>query len=302
MSLCSVTLCPRRINSRRRPFKGCRPALARRSFPPGVSGVVAFFVALAAGFAVPASLAWALPATGWRSTCTSGSALTTGNTAYRVDNADTPGGFTCTSVNGSDTQFTINRSSYTTPVATVDPQLLGFTAYISIFTGCDLGVCLETPKYPIEASLVKRELVSWSYRFSATGKFDATIDSFFNRTPTQQTIPTGGELMIWLNHQNASLGGPQLPDATIDGTLWHVYLGYKETLYGDWWRIAFERATPVTHVTGLDIAPFIQASIDDRGLAGSWYQQDIQAGFEVWSGGVGLSNYSFAAGVPNAGL
>jgi Glycosyl hydrolase family 12 len=279
MSLCSVTLCR------------CRFA--------------AFFVALVAGFTVPASLAWAKPATGattgWRSTCTPGAAVTTGNTAYRVVNADSPGGSTCTSVNGSDTQFTVNRSSYVTPTVTTDTQLLDFTGFLSIFTGCKLGACLE-PKYPIEASLVQRELVSWSYGFKATGKFDATIDSFFNKTPTQQTIPTGGELMIWLNHQNASLGGPQLPDVTIEGTLWHVYSGYKETDFGNWWRIAFERATPVTHVTYLDIAPFIKASIADGALAGDWYQQDLEAGFEVWSGGVGLSSYSFAAGDPNAGL
>ena len=104
--------------------------------------------------------------------------------------------------------------------------------------------------------------------------------------------------MIWLNEQNIALIGPQLPDVTIDGTQWHVFDVYKKTAVGNWNRIAFERVTPVTSVSNLDVAPFVQAAISDGAIAPDWYQQDLESGFEIWYGGVGLTTYSFSANPP----
>lgn len=237
----------------------------------------------------------------WRTTCTAGALMKTGNSAYEVDNSDGPGGRTCLAVNPAATQFRLGSSAYdAAKVGPADESLLDFTGYMSIFTGCQLGVCLE-PRYPIEVLDIRRELTSWSFTFSANGRFDAIYDMFFNTTRAQRNIPNGGEVEIMLNHQDVSLAGPELPDVTIEGARWHVYSARKTIQYGSWNRIAFERVTPVDKVTDLDLAPFVRAAIGDRALSPEWYQQDLRAGFEVYSGGVGLATNSFAAGDPNAG-
>ncbi len=175
-----------------------------------------------------------------------------------------------------------------------DQQFIG---YMAAFTGCKHGGCFE-PNYPALASRIQSEASSWSFNFSSTGRYDAVYDAYFNTTPTEQNVPTGAELMIWLNEQNIALMGPQLPDVTIDGTQWHVFDVYKQTAVGSWNRIAFERVTPVTSVSNLDVAPFVQAAISDGAIAPDWYQQDLESGFEIWSGGVGLTTYSFSANPP----
>ena len=211
------------------------------------------------------------------------------------------GGSTCLTAGSSGTTFSVVSSAYSASANDGNVQFNDFTGYMAIFTGCKYGVCLEH-NYPIEASLIRRELSSWSFDFSSSGKYDATYDMFFNKTIAPGKVPTGGEVMIWLNHHNVDLGGPQLPDVTIGGIQWHVFSASRTTPTGNWNRIAFERVVPTSAVRDLDIALFIQAAMTDGAIAPDWYQQELEAGFEIWSGGVGLTTNSFAAGEPNAGL
>lgn len=228
-------------------------------------------------------------------TCTPEAAIATISPFYDVENSDSPGGSTCLTVSPSSVSFRVDSTSYdTNDGVPADQQFIG---YMAAFTGCKHGGCLENG-YPAEASRLRSEVTSWSFGFLATGRYDAVYDAYFNTTPTEQNVPTGAELMIWLNEENIALMGPQLPDVTIGGTLWHVFDVYKETPVGNWNRIAFERAAPVTSVSNLDLAPFVQAAISDGAIAPDWYQQDLESGFEIWSGGVGLTTYSFSASPP----
>ena len=238
---------------------------------------------------ISASGAWAAQ------TCTPEAAIATSSPFYNVENSDSPGGSTCLTVSPTSVSFRVDSSSYDTSDGVPADQQ--FTGYMAVFTGCKHGGCLE-PNYPAQASRIRSEVTSWSFNFSATGRYDAVYDAYFNTTPTEQNVPTGAELMIWLNEQNVALIGPQLPDVTIDGTQWHVFDVYKKTPVGNWNRIAFERVTPVTNVSNLDLAPFVQAAISDGAIAPDWYQQDLEAGFEIWYGGVGLTTYSFSANPP----
>ena len=63
----------------------------------------------------------------------------------------------------------------------------------------------------------------------------AIYDAFFNTTPTQQFLPNGGELEIFLNYTSneASLGGTQLPDTTIGGQAYHVWSAVKSASTAD---------------------------------------------------------------------
>ena len=264
-----------------------------RGRAPRRGGPVTALLALATAVVALAGLG--APAARAAQTCTPQAVLSTSDPFYNVENSDSPGGFTCLSVNPSGVGFGVAASAYDTNDGVPADQQ--FTGYMAIFTGCKRGSCLESG-YPAQASAIEHEPTSWSYNFSASGRFDAVYDMYFNRTPTEQSAPTGAELMIWLNHQNVDLIGPALPDVTIEGTQWHVFSVYKTTALGSWNRIAFERATPTTSVSNLDIAPFIQAAIADGAIAPNWYEQDLESGFEVWYGGVGLATTSFSAPPP----
>jgi cellulose 1,4-beta-cellobiosidase len=254
----------------------------------------------AAATVAAGTAALASPVEAGGSTCEAGDLVATDNPAYDVENTDGPGGSSCLTVSSTGVGFTVASSAYSAVANDGNQSTTNFIGYFATLTGCRFGVCLQR-KYPIQASLIERELTTWSFDFSSTGQYDATYDMFFNKTTAQSNVPSGGELMIWLNHHDVNLTGPQLADVTIEGTQWHVFSMYKTTPIGSWHRIAFERATPTSSVNALDISPFVQAAIRDGAISPTWYQQDLEAGFEIWSGGVGLKTYSFAAGMPNAG-
>jgi cellulose 1,4-beta-cellobiosidase len=229
--------------------------------------------------------------------------VTTQNPFYNVENFNSSGGSACLDVSSTAEQFRVynTRSS--------SGQYIGFK---TIYTGCENGACLE-PQYPALVSSIESEPTSWSFssNFSQiNGQFDAIYDSFFNTTaflnnkaPTEPANPTGAELEIFMNYTSAedSLGGQELPaPVTIEGEPYNVWIALK-TVDGDsWTRIAFQRtsANLTTDVSNLDIEPFIQQAVADGAIQSDWYQQDLDAGFEIWSGGDGLQTNSFSAAPP----
>jgi hypothetical protein len=228
-------------------------------------------------------------------------AISTGSPLYAVQNSNGPGGAACLTVSSNATgAFRVNSTSFhpNAPLAPAQP-FIGFKA---IYTGCRHGFCLE-PHYPALASSITSEPTSWTYNWNTVapgGMYDAVYDMNFTKTSVEQTLPTGAELEVWLNHtSNLKLeGAGTLPDVEIDGAFWHISVVYKKTPLGNWNRIAFERVDPTTSVTGLDMAPFIRRAESYGAISPNWYQQNLEAGFEIWSGGTGLATSSFSATPP----
>ena len=228
--------------------------------------------------------------------------LSTVSPFYDVENSGSPGGSACITVSATAEAFHVDSTSFNPSAPDAPPQ--PFVGYKALYTGCKHGACLE-PAYPALASGIESEPTSWSFssNFSQiSGQFDAVYDAFFNTTPTQQNNPTGAELMVWLNYTSneTDLGGTELPDVTIEGQTYHVWSAFKSVGGSSWTRIAFQRTSAdlTTSVSNLDIAPFIQAAIADGSIEPGWYQQDLEAGFEIWQGGVGLATSSFSAPTP----
>jgi hypothetical protein len=237
--------------------------------------------------------------------CTGGGTpvIATANPLYNVENTNSPGGSACVTVSASAEAFHVDSTSWdpSAPGADTTDPYIGFKA---IYTGCKNKACLE-PEYPALAGSVVSEPTSWTFssNFSQIGgQFDAIYDAFFNTTPTQQYLPTGGELEVFLNYtsQESALGGTQLPDLTVAGQTYHVWSVVKTAGARTWTRIAFQRTSTnkTTSVSNLDMATFIKAAIADGAINPSWYQQDLEAGFEIWQGGVGLSTSAFSAPEP----
>jgi hypothetical protein len=225
--------------------------------------------------------------------CANGS-YPTGNPAYQVRLADDPTGSACLTVGTTDSSFAVNSTSNSSSAA------LRYTGFFSAYTGCN-GPCYET-NYEQPISSYQNIVSSWSFSNfgpATAGKYDGVIDMFVNTNATQPVAqPNGAEVMVWLNHQNIELTGPQLPDQVIGGVVYHVFSVLKTTPLGSWNRIAFERVDPVSSVSNLDLVPFLQAAVSDGAVLPNWYLQYTTAGFEIWYGGGGLVSNAFTANTP----
>jgi hypothetical protein len=232
--------------------------------------------------------------------------LSTVSPFYDVENSGSPGGSACLTVSSTAEAFHIVSTSFDPSAPSAPPS--PFVGYKAIYTGCKHGACLE-PAYPALASAIQSEPTNWTFSSNfqqISGQFDAVYDAFFNTTATQQDNPTGAELMVWLNYTSGetNLGGTELPDVTIEGQTYHVWSAFKSVGSSNWTRIAFQRTSTdlTTSVSNLDMAPFIQAAMADGAIEPSWYQQDLEAGFEIWQGGVGLATSAFSAPTPTVAL
>jgi Glycosyl hydrolase family 12 len=231
--------------------------------------------------------------------CTGLNTIPTGNPLYNVENSNAPGGSACVTVTSNGTgAYRVGSTSFNSSAPEAPAQQ--FIGYKAIYTGCKFGPCLE-PQYPALASSIISEPTNWSFSFNATGMKDAVYDMYFNTTTGEPAVPTGAELMVWLNHtSNLQLqGAGTLPDVTIENQVWHVSSVLKTTPLGSWNRIAFELANPTTSVTGLDMVPFIKQAESYGVISPNWYEQALEAGFEIWSSGnPGVSTTSFSAPPP----
>ena len=103
--------------------------------------------------------------------------------------------------------------------------------------------------------------------------------------------PTGLELMIWLkNTPRVQPIGEKKAEVSIGGTTWDVWLGAIDLP-----TISYVRQQPTLEVTDLPLDQFV-ADAQRRGVAKpEWYMTSVQAGFEPWIGGRGLTTKSFSA-------
>src|SRR5262249_27253550 len=106
--------------------------------------------------------------------------------------------------------------------------------------------------------------------------------------------PDGAELMIWLNHNGPVRPfGSQVSTATIGGRSYQVWFGKQA-----WNTISYSMVTGTTSVRDLDVGQFAADALRRGYLGKSWYLIDVEAGFELWQGGAGLTTDSFAVNVP----
>jgi Glycosyl hydrolase family 12 len=186
--------------------------------------------------------------------------------------------------------FTVASSSIHEPV-TGDPG-----GYPSIFSGCSAGVCTIGDKMPIRVSDLRPGLVTstWTTAQPRSGAYDVAYDIWFNHTPVTSGPPDGGELMVWLAHRGGSQivpGGAPVAHVTIGAHAYTLWLWKGRRARG---QISYVMDRAALSVHGLDLSAIIADAARRGYLASSSWLMNIQAGFEIWQGGVGLETTSFA--------
>lgn len=151
---------------------------------------------------------------------------------------------------------------------------------------------------PIMASSITSIQTTFSHNASGQDA-NATYDVWFAASaPTGEYSAAGsGYLMVWLYRPGGDrfpLGGQQ-GTASLAGRTWDVWVGAR----GDGTNaqvVSYVAQSTIPSMT-FDLNEFIQDAIANSrgGFSASWYLTDIFAGFEIWSGGTGLSVSDFSA-------
>jgi Glycosyl hydrolase family 12 len=188
------------------------------------------------------------------------------------------------------TGFEVTQSSIQVPTDG------GPGGYPSIYQGCHWGECGSggLAKAPmLVADLAPgRVTTSWSTDQPAGGAYNAAYDIWFNKTPVASGQPDCAELMVWLDHTGGvePFGSPMTAGVSLGGHTYDVWGGPQR--WGD--TITYLMTTPTTSVAGLDVGILAQDAVHRGYLSQGCYLIDIEAGFEIWQAGAGLTTKSFS--------
>lgn len=166
----------------------------------------------------------------------------------------------------------------------------GVAAYPFIYKGCHWGHCTKDSGLPVKVRELRSAHSTWIISTSGVeGTWNAAYDIWFSVRGASS--PEGGaELMIWVNRGGgAAPAGTKVATVEVGGYEWDVYF-FKM----DWNYIAYLSRRPLERVE-LDIKAFIDDALSRGYIDPEWYLDAIEAGFEIWRGGAGLTTLRFSA-------
>jgi len=165
-------------------------------------------------------------------------------------------------------------------------------AYPDIFIGCSGRLCTPHSGFPRRVLQVRSLLTSWSTGSHAGGVWGAAIDLWFAPKRGLSGQEHGAELMLWINSHGFGVNG--WPVVAVDRIGWHL-AQWRTTHHGDSWQyVQFRRVISTTGLRHLDLAPFIQTAKQRGFISPHWWLTGVEAGFEIWRGGVGLRTTRFS--------
>ena len=167
-------------------------------------------------------------------------------------------------------------------------------SYPTIFKGCHWGWC-TTKNNPMPVNIKKIESAPSIWKINTVndaGVWNPGYDIWFDDASSFLN-DYDAELMIWLDyHGGATPAGSHVANVEIGGLTWEVWF----TVFTDWNYIAYKVSSPVDSVN-LDLKDFFVDACSRGYLYTPWYLHAIEAGFEITSGGEGLTSEYFYADV-----
>ncbi|GAA1011339.1 hypothetical protein Aple_059190 [Acrocarpospora pleiomorpha] len=163
-------------------------------------------------------------------------------------------------------------------------------AYPAIYAGCHYGNCSTGSSLPMQANNAAFNNIrsSVSYTYPSSGTYNASYDLWFDPTPRTNGQNTGAEVMIWLNRQGpVQPSGSQVATVTLAGATWQVWFGNI-----GWNVISYVRTT-TGNTLDFNINTFYTDAVNRGYAQRNWYLTSVQAGFEPWVGGAGLTLNNF---------
>ncbi len=219
-----------------------------------------------------------------------------GSKEYIVQNNEwgSTAGQTITYGPGANFQVTVQKGTG----ANNDPE--GFP---SVFTGANSNHNSgSSSMLPRAVSSIPKGSVMTSMTWAdngATGSYNATYDVWFSTgsggDPTA-AAPTGGYLMVWYHLPSGNQPiGTMIASTTIDGKNWNVWYGLNSGNQKP--CVSYVAQTSINSFS-YSLGDFIQDAVTRGYVQNSWYLTNVFAGFEIWSGGIGLAVTDFSVTVP----
>jgi hypothetical protein len=172
--------------------------------------------------------------------------------------------------------------------------------YPAIYKGCHWGDCTSNSGLPIEVGSLTpgKVTTSWTTSQPGGGAYDVAYDIWYNQSPTTSGQPNAEEMMIWLNHTGGvePAGSVVATNVSLGGHTYNIW----EDQMSSWKDVSYVMTSGTTSVSNLDIGTLAADSVSRGYMSGSDYLIDLEAGFELWQGGVGLATDSYSVNV-NAG-
>ncbi|SEK75258.1 GH12 family glycosyl hydrolase domain-containing protein [Streptacidiphilus jiangxiensis] len=146
---------------------------------------------------------------------------------------------------------------------------------------------------PVPVTALGDATSDWSAAAHATGNYDLAYDLWYGPNASSCVPAESAELMIWLRSTDdvRPAGDPAPGTITLAGDEYRVYLAPKGSTHT---VISYVRTQPTDSVRGLNLRLFTQDAVQRGYVPLSSYLCKVSAGFEIWSGGVGLTTRSFA--------
>jgi hypothetical protein len=212
------------------------------------------------------------------------------NDLYHLQSNEYDSNAPLTVCNDGNVDFTVSSSSISNSTSGAPG------AYPSLYQGCHWGYCTSGSGLPVQVSAMDRGgVVSTSYSTTTTGSgvYDDAYDIWFNQASSTSDNSTNGlEMMIWLNHNGSvqPAGSKVASGVSIGGNTYDVW--YNGTSPGG--TVTYELNSPVKSVSNLDLGPLAANAVARGYMPSTWYLIDVEAGFEIWQGGQGLTADSFS--------
>ncbi len=196
----------------------------------------------------------------------------------------------CVTTDGN-ADFTVANSSIDLPT---DGAPGGYAA---IYKGCHWGACTSGSGLPIEVGSLTpgKVTTSWNTTQTYTGAYDVAYDIWYNQTPTTSGQPNAEEMMIWINHNGGvePAGSVVASNVSIGGNTYTIW----ESRASTWNVVSYEMNSGTTSVSNLDVDLLAADSVSRGYMTDSDYLIDLEAGFEIWQGGVGLATNSYSVNI-----
>jgi cellulose 1,4-beta-cellobiosidase len=178
------------------------------------------------------------------------------------------------------------------------PSAMGPVSYPSVFIGSNYNRKTSGSNLPKQVNMLTGVMTGWSHNAGSAvpGSYNAAYDVWFSTSASGDAqAPTGGYLMVWYSKPAGiqPIGRADPTPVSIPGApgTWEVWLGQN----GSRPCISYVRTEPIGSLE-FDLNAFIQDAVTrPNAIKSEWYLSNVFAGFEIWSGGVGLKTTAFYA-------
>jgi hypothetical protein len=169
------------------------------------------------------------------------------------------------------------------------------TSFPSVFVGSNFGRSTSGSGLPKQVSALSSVQTGWRWS-GGGGTHNAAYDVWFSTgAGGDGGNPSGGYLMVWFQRDGSivPLGSPA-GTTSIGGKPWQYWTCGQGCQNGVP-VISYVPTSGSLNEWSFDLKDFIEHAVSVGSVRNEWYLTNVFAGFEIWSGGQGLTSESFCA-------